>query len=65
MTVAYDPRQPAVIADPYPVFARLRATAPVYRSDILGGWVVTRFADVKAALNDPRLSVARSPSDCW
>ncbi len=59
MTVAYDPRQPAVIADPYPVFARLRAAAPVYRSEVLGGWVVTRFADVKAALNDPRLSADR------
>jgi cytochrome P450 len=59
VTVAYDPRQPAVLADPYPIFARLRESAPVQRSDLLGGWVVTRYDDVKAALNDSRLSADR------
>jgi len=59
MTIAYDPRQPAVIADPYPVFARLRDSAPVHRSDILGGWVVTRYEDVKSVLNDSRFSADR------
>jgi cytochrome P450 len=59
VTVAYDPRQPAVLADPYPIFARLRRSAPVQRSDLLGGWVVTRYDDVKAALNDSRFSADR------
>jgi cytochrome P450 len=59
MSVAYDPRQPEVIADPYPLFHRLQAEDPVHWSDVLGGWVLTRYADVRAALNDPRLSSDR------
>lgn len=57
--VAYDPRLLDVIADPYPVLRRLQAEDPVHWSDILGGWVLTRYADVKAALSDPRLSADR------
>jgi cytochrome P450 len=41
-------------ADPYPVFAELRRTAPVHWSDAWGFWVVTRYADVTAILRDPR-----------
>ncbi len=26
----YDPRLPAIMADPYPAFRQLRETAPVY-----------------------------------
>ncbi|MSP87446.1 MAG: cytochrome P450 [Alphaproteobacteria bacterium] len=59
MPVAYDPRLPAEIADPFPSFARLRLTDPVHRSDVLGGWVLTRYADCRAALNDKRLSADR------
>ena len=59
MAVAYDPKLPAVIADPYPVFRELREEEPVHRSPVLGGVVLTRFADVKACLNDPRLSSDR------
>lgn len=59
MTLAYDPRRADVIADPYPVFHRLQAEDPVHRSEVLGGWVLTRYADVKTALNDARLSSDR------
>lgn len=58
-TVDYDPRRPEIIADPYPAFAALRARDPVHWSDALGGWVLTRYDDVKAALTDPRLSADR------
>ena len=59
MSLLYDPRLPEVVADPYPVFHRLREDDPVHWSEILGGWVLTRYADVKAALSDPRLSADR------
>jgi len=55
----YDPRQPQVIADPFPSLAQLRASDPVHWSDILGGWVLTRYGDCRAALNDKRLSADR------
>ncbi|HEV8437708.1 MAG TPA: cytochrome P450 [Methylomirabilota bacterium] len=59
MAVAYDPKLPSVIADPYPVFCQLRDGEPLHRSHVLGGVVLTRYADVKACLNDPRLSSDR------
>jgi cytochrome P450 len=57
--IVYDPRLPSVIADPYPIFHRLQDEDPVHRNAALGGWVLTRYADVRAALNDPRLSSDR------
>ena len=59
MTVDYDPRRPEHIADPFPIFARLRAEDPVHWSDVLGGWVLTRYRDVRQVLNDPRFSADR------
>lgn len=59
MTVAYDPRLPSVLANPYPVFRELQDAEPVHPSAVLGGWVVTRYADVKACLSDARLSSDR------
>lgn len=38
--------------DPYPLYARLRAEAPIYRNDELGFWALSRYADVAAALPD-------------
>jgi cytochrome P450 len=46
---------------PAPLFARLRAERPVVRVAWRGGghaWLVTRYADIKAALEDSRLSRA-------
>jgi len=36
----------AFVADPYPVLRQLRAEQPVYWSESIGGWLVTRFDDV-------------------
>lgn len=44
---------PEFYADPYPVLRRLREEAPVVWSERMGGWLVTRYADVVAALRDP------------
>ncbi|AJE83013.1 cytochrome P450 hydroxylase [Streptomyces albus] len=46
-------------ADPYPAYAWLRTHAPVHRTRLPSGveaWLVTRYADARAALADPRLS---------
>jgi len=39
--------------DPFPLYARLRAEAPVIRNPTLGFWVVSRHADVTAVSRDP------------
>ncbi len=59
MSLTYDPRRPEVLADPYPVLHQLQDEDPVHWSEILGGWVLTRYDDVKAALGDTRLSSDR------
>jgi cytochrome P450 len=47
--------------DPYPVYHQLRAADPVHWSDTFNAWIVTRFDDVAAGLNDLRLSSDRGP----
>ncbi|HEY7062526.1 MAG TPA: cytochrome P450 [Chloroflexota bacterium] len=47
---------PAMLADPYAAYARLRAADPVHWYAPQGAWLLTRYADVDAALRDPRLS---------
>jgi len=45
---------PAVYAgDPFPLYARLRAEAPVARNETLGLWFVSRHAEVVAVSRDP------------
>ena len=56
-----DPNDPGFIENPYPVYAALRAHAPVHWSPLLSGWIVTRYDDVIAILKDERrFSAARS-----
>jgi cytochrome P450 len=57
--VDYNPKLPAVMADPFPVLRRLQMEDPVHWSPILRSWVLTRYDDVRASLNDPRLSADR------
>ncbi|MFG2296180.1 cytochrome P450 [Streptomyces sp. NPDC048603] len=50
---------PAFVADPFPLYRRLREDGPVRRAVIAGGleaWLVTRYEDALAALSDTRLS---------
>ncbi len=46
---------PAVVADPYPAFARARSTAPVQWHDGLGLWLAFTLAGSNAVLRDRRL----------
>lgn len=39
-------------SNPYPLFAQLRQEAPIFYSDQLGGWVVTRYDDVSEILHN-------------
>ena len=55
MSVAFNPMDPEFLADPYPMYHRLRTEEPVHHSP-LGFWVLTRYEDVVAALRDPRLA---------
>ncbi|OHV42798.1 cytochrome [Parafrankia soli] len=50
--VYYDPYDPAIDADPYPTFKRLRDEAPIYYNDRHGFWALSRYEDVIAALKD-------------
>jgi hypothetical protein len=56
--VHYDPFSAEVMEDPNPVYARLRAEAPVYAIEKYGAWALSRFDDVWTLSTDPRLSVA-------
>ncbi len=50
---------PAFVADPFPLYRRLREEGPVRRVVIAGGldaWLVTRYEDGLEALSDTRLS---------
>ncbi|MEV7022571.1 cytochrome P450 [Kitasatospora sp. NPDC093558] len=58
-----DPTVKSLIGDPYAGYAALRASAPVHRvvgPDGLPVWLVTRYADVRQALADPRLSLDKA-----
>jgi pimeloyl-[acyl-carrier protein] synthase len=52
--------QPEIVPDPYAVYRRVREAEPVYWDAGSGAWVLTRYADVAAALHDPRLLSGRA-----
>ncbi|MFI8873371.1 cytochrome P450 [Streptomyces sp. NPDC055243] len=41
--------------DPYPFYRTLREGFPLVRDELLGAWLLSRYADVRAALGDTRL----------
>ncbi|MEV3989999.1 cytochrome P450 [Streptomyces sp. NPDC049837] len=51
----FDPWSPAFVADPYPVYAELRARGRVHWFEPTRQWLVPRHADVSALLRDRRL----------
>lgn len=53
--LGYEPWAPGFVADPYPVFARLREERPVFFHEPTGQWMISRYADVDALLRDRRL----------
>lgn len=57
--IVYDPSDPAVMANPFPVYAKLREADPVHWSPSLKSWIVTRYTDVRDLLLSDHLSVNR------
>jgi cytochrome P450 len=53
---------PEFFADPYPTYEELRGE-PVRWEEELAGWVLTGYAEVAAALADPRVSRGRGPQE--
>ncbi|PZG96600.1 cytochrome P450 [Streptomyces sp. NTH33] len=53
--LAFDPWDPAFVADPYPAYAELRARGRVLYYEPSDQWLVPRHADVSALLRDRRL----------
>src|SRR5262249_21485642 len=51
---------PEFLEDPYPIYHRMRQHDPVYWSEALGVWMLTRYDDVLAALRNPALSNVRT-----
>ena len=51
---------PEVLANPYPLYHRLRTEAPVHWDPFLHAWVVTRYPDVVRVLHD--FSADRTPT---
>ncbi|MGR3492412.1 MAG: cytochrome P450 [Shimia sp.] len=58
--ITLDVSSPAFTADPYPIYHALRRDDPVHKA-AAGYWFVSRYADVKMALRDERLSNSPAP----
>jgi pimeloyl-[acyl-carrier protein] synthase len=56
----YQRLDPEILADPYPLYRRLRTEDPVHWDPFLHAWVVTRYADVANVLQ--RCSATRMPT---
>src|SRR5215207_10041718 len=58
MTVApapsFDPSDPRLVDDPYPVYRRLRDHAPLYHDAERGFWALSRYEDIERASRDWR-----------
>ena len=48
-TICYDPYKVEIIADPYPVYRRLREEAPLYHNAEHDFYALSRFEDVERA----------------
>jgi len=59
----FNPFDPAVMADPYPYYRRMREADPVHWNDSVRAWFLTRHADVVELLRDDRFSADRTRSE--
>ncbi|HWA37887.1 MAG TPA: cytochrome P450 [Burkholderiales bacterium] len=57
--ITYTPNDPATLADPFPLYRRLRDEDPVHWSPALKAWVLTRYDDVRAVCLDETMSSDR------
>ncbi len=59
MSLRYSPNDPATLADPFPLYQRMRDEDPAHWSPQLKAWVLTRYDDVKRVCLDPGMSSDR------
>jgi cytochrome P450 len=59
VSIDYRPNDPAVLADPFPLYARMRDEDPLHWSPRLKAWVMTRYEDVKRVCLDGAMSSDR------
>jgi cytochrome P450 len=59
MALQFDPGDPAVNANPFPIFRRLQDEDPVHWSEALKAWTITRYEDVRRVALDRELSAER------
>jgi len=52
LELGFDPADPDFIADPYPVYQRLRADHPILWNPATSQWLISRHADVNRLLRD-------------
>ena len=57
--IDYRPNDPGVLADPFPLYQRLRDQDPAHWSPRLKAWVLTRYEDVKRVCLDSTMSSDR------
>ena len=48
--ITFNPMQAALRSDPYPIYRALREHAPIHRSYLADGWVLSRYDDVQSVL---------------
>src|SRR5262245_19372480 len=59
MGLEYRPSDPAVLANPFPLYRRMQDEEPAQWSPLQKGWVLTRYDDVKRVCLDTRMSSDR------
>jgi len=59
MSLEYQPSDPGVLANPFPLYRRMQDEDPAHWSPLLKGWVLTRYEDVKRVCLDTRMSSDR------
>jgi pimeloyl-[acyl-carrier protein] synthase len=58
--IEFNPFDPAVVANPYPYYRRMRDQDPVHWNGSIRTWFLTRHADVSELLRDDRFSSDRT-----
>jgi cytochrome P450 len=60
VTAEFNPFAAGVLADPYPMYRALLQHNPVSWTEMMEGWVFTRYADVSQILTHPAMSADRT-----
>lgn len=56
----FDPLDPANLHQPFELYRRMRSEQPVYWNEKYSNWMLTRYRDVKAALQSPQKFSSRT-----